>query len=88
VNFVKLLPDYTGLSMRDLDRRIGYGRYLDPIASAKNRGSLSREIILPFLQQNYPELAGHFDLISENISLPVEQLMATDNPADFSQDIA
>jgi superfamily II DNA or RNA helicase len=82
--FASLLPAYTGLSMRELDRRIGHSRYIDTLATLKNQGTYSQEIIMPFLRQHYPELAEHFERIaSQSISLPVARLMATDNTPEF-----
>jgi hypothetical protein len=81
-DFVKLLPDYTGLSLRQLDIRLGKEQYLDRLARGENEGSLSREVILPFLRQHYSELVEHFDRIS-SVSLPVVRLLKTEDPADF-----
>jgi superfamily II DNA or RNA helicase/transcriptional regulator with XRE-family HTH domain len=82
VDFVRLLPNYTGLQRRELGRRLGRARYFDSIADGANKGSASRETILPFLQEHYPELDEHFDHIS-SFSLPVVELMGAENPADF-----
>jgi superfamily II DNA or RNA helicase/transcriptional regulator with XRE-family HTH domain len=81
-DFVRLLPDHTGLSLRQLDIRLGKEKYLDKLARGENEGSLSREIILPFLRQHYSELVEHFDHIS-GVSLPVVRLLKTENSADF-----